>query len=338
MKKNNRYLKLSLALGGALLFVGLLALPALAQDADCDGVADVIDNCPAKFNPAQGDIDGDGLGNRCDPDKDGDLIANDADNCRRVDNPDQSDGDGDGVGDACDECDEDPQGAAINGHGCTLAQLCPCDGPEPDVAWKNHGKYVKCVKKKAIKKFVRKGRMTKDEARQAIRDAKDSACGHPQPTLGDNDGDGVLDDDDNCRDVSNPSQKDTDGDGIGNACDSDKDDDGVLNPDDNCPVDANADGRLADADGDGAGDACDLCPDTEDGAVTNRHGCAIRQLCPCEVDADGEPWKNHGKYVRCVVDKVRSFRRHRLIDSAQGRIVRDAAKASECGEREKPCD
>ena len=35
-------------------------------DADMDGIIDVCDNCPAAYNPDQGDIDGDGLGDVCD--------------------------------------------------------------------------------------------------------------------------------------------------------------------------------------------------------------------------------------------------------------------------------
>lgn len=55
------------------------------------------------FTP-QGDIDGDGLGDDCDPDIDGDGILNTFDNCFKVYNPGQEDRDGDRYGDACDNC------------------------------------------------------------------------------------------------------------------------------------------------------------------------------------------------------------------------------------------
>ena len=44
----------------------------------------------------------------------------------------------------------------------------------------------------------------------------------------DADGDGVLDEQDNCLEAPNPSQSDSDGDGLGNACDADYDNDGVV--------------------------------------------------------------------------------------------------------------
>ena len=77
--------------------------PGAAQkDEDGDGIADAIDNCPGHFNPDQGDANGNGIGDACDPDADGDGIPNSLDNCPLKANPDQRDSDHDGKGDVCD--------------------------------------------------------------------------------------------------------------------------------------------------------------------------------------------------------------------------------------------
>ncbi|MBH25208.1 MAG: hypothetical protein CMH57_12290 [Myxococcales bacterium] len=72
----------------------------------------------------------------------------------------------------------------------------------------------------------------------------------------DTDGDGVLNDEDNCPAVSNPGQQDSDGDGTGDACEgADADRDGVPDDIDNCPLVFND--TQKDADANGVGDACD---------------------------------------------------------------------------------
>jgi hypothetical protein len=64
--------------------------PCAIPDADRDGVADALDNCPAVANRDQSDADLDGLGDACD-------------NCPQDFNPGQDDSFGTvGVGDACD--------------------------------------------------------------------------------------------------------------------------------------------------------------------------------------------------------------------------------------------
>ena len=72
-----------------------------APDADNDGVADAIDNCPLVSNPSQANSDGDAQGNACDTDDDNDGIDDAVDNCPLIANPLQTDSNSDGTGDAC---------------------------------------------------------------------------------------------------------------------------------------------------------------------------------------------------------------------------------------------
>ena len=79
-----------------------------SPDADADGVANEVDNCPNVANANQADGDADGVGDACDAcpadatnDADNDGICQDVDNCPTVANGDQADDNGDGFGDAC---------------------------------------------------------------------------------------------------------------------------------------------------------------------------------------------------------------------------------------------
>ncbi len=118
------------------------------------------------------------------------------------------------------------------------------------------------------------------------------------PVEPDGDGDGVPDSVDNCPTVSNADQADSDGNGIGDACDTqqpaDSDHDGVPNGRDNCPLIFNP--FQTDTDGDGQGDACDQtddrdsdgdgvpnssdnCPDVANSDQADRDGNGIGDAC-----------------------------------------------------------
>jgi hypothetical protein len=101
----------------------------------------------------------------------------------------------------------------------------------------------------------------------------------------DADADGIVDAEDNCPAVPNADQHDFDGDGLGDACDSDLDGDAVDDTADNCPSVRNA--GQADLDGDGLGDACD--PDVDGDAIANEaDNCSVNaNASQADFDGDG---------------------------------------------------
>ncbi|MEW5796244.1 MAG: M6 family metalloprotease domain-containing protein [Candidatus Zixiibacteriota bacterium] len=114
---------------------------AAVVDYDNDGIEDHQDNCAQTPNPTQDDLDGDYVGDACDPCTDTDydgygnpgFAANTcpADNCPSVGNPQQEDADTDGVGDACDNCPAVDNPDQIDADSDTFGAACDCGDNDP---------------------------------------------------------------------------------------------------------------------------------------------------------------------------------------------------------------
>ena len=133
------------------------------------------------------------------------------------------------------------------------------------------------------------GTVPNDADGDGLMDDVDNCPNVANPDQADADGDGIGDACDNCVNTPNPDQADTDGDGIGDVCDeatvNDTDGDGVNDDVDNCPNVANPD--QADADGDGIGDACDNCPAKANADQADADEDGIGDVCDT-ADSDGD--------------------------------------------------
>lgn len=215
-------------------------------DADGDGVADHLDNCPNEAGrPA---TDG------C-PDTDLDGVADKDDNCpsrpglkRFAGCPDT---DEDGIADGEDDCPEEAGSARTNG--------CPDQDKDGIVDSKDDCPSVR---------GVASANGCPDRDGDTVADSSDECpdeAGKPEDNgcpVRDSDGDGVVDSDDECPEVAGAASA--------KGC-PDGDGDGVADGQDRCPEVAGAMEGCPDTDGDGVHDGKDACVD-QAGSAENK-GC-----------------------------------------------------------------
>jgi len=123
-------------------------------------------------------------------------------------------------------------------------------------------------------------------------DLDDDGLGDPCDP--DRDADGVNDAADNCSDLANAAQADSNADGVGDACDADAD--GIDDAIDNCPAvsnsgqeDSNNDtvGDACDPDADGSPDAIDNCPSIPNRFQQDADADGVGDACDADDDGDG---------------------------------------------------
>lgn len=263
----------------ATVFLFILAVAELG--AAPPNFNDLFDECPgdACGAPPSGGIGGGGAGGgplivsytwgplfSVQEDIDADGYNDASDNCMFTPNDPSNNADGDDFGDACDLC---PDFSSDDNHNTDAdLEIRDWQAANPDTRLED---------------------MSKDELKDLMRTILvGDAC---DPDI---DGDNLANGVDNCPNVRNEDQLDSDGDNIGDLCDADDDNDGIPDLLDNCITDENPDQANTDGymDGDTDGDMCDNDYDN-DGLDEAHDGIASEDRCPNlqsseNGDADGD--------------------------------------------------
>jgi len=193
------------------------------------------DNCPGVLNDDQTDSDNDTLGDGCD-------------NCDYISNLNQSDVDDDTFGDLCDNCPSINNTDQTDWDHDGFGDVCDSTPCGQNAYWNNLSSSCACN----VNFYNSDGNW-------------DTGCEDP-----DSDGDGYTDNNgDNCVNVSNPSQSNSDSlnDNLGDACDCGSD--GLCTAKDYCPSHGGDPDCVYDSDGDGFNDDQDkLLGDTDNVTVS----------------------------------------------------------------------
>lgn len=291
---------------------------APTSDSDGDGLDDADETGTYGTSPNNKDSDSDGLTDYAEvfvthtdptkPDTDADTIGDASDNCPLDANSTQTDTDSDGLGDTCDN-DDDNDGMPDsweNGNGLNSLNAADASADPDGDNLTNLQEYQYSEQQWALT-------VTSNGGYYGVLSSLD-------PQASDSDGDGVLDDVDNCPATANASQLNKDGDAFGDACDADDDGDTMadsweadhgLDPLDVADAGNNDDAdslsnlqefdiRLTwqytttdpanpDSDSDSVNDDIDNCPGTANTDQANGDGDTFGDVCDNDQDNDGLP-------------------------------------------------